>query len=193
MPLDPISVTGIMRLALLGAGLIGTGSNQLAVGLSNALCTYGKTAMSVGTIDVGTLGTGKGTGVGVVLPQPILMASLSTSLPGGGIAGLSMPQLALGISIGYSTALSTAIINTFHPSVGIGAGKLQIAPNTIAAIGIFTQAFISAGMSGNMIIPLATAIVKGLDAVLPAAIGVVAITGSPSTSPSSGVGSGKLL
>lgn len=193
MPLDRISVSGIMRVSLFGVGLVGSGSNQLVAGLTDALCTYGTTAMSVKTIDSGTLGVGKGMGIGVILPQPILMVSLLASLPSEGIAGLSMPQVALGTSIGYSIALSTAIVSTFHPSVGTGSGKVQIFQNTVAAIGIFTKSFISAGMSGSMVVPLATAIAKGLDAVLPSAIGVVAITGSPSVAPSGGVGFGNLI
>lgn len=192
MPLDPITVGGIMRVSLLSAGLVGSGSSQLAAALAGALCTYGTTTMSVGTIDVGTAGAGKGTGIGVIVPQPFLSASLAISLPSNGIAGLSMPQLALGISTGYSVALSGAIVNTFHPSVGVGTGKLQIAPNTIASIGVFIQAFFAAGLTGSMAVPLATAVAKGLDAVLPAATGIVAIVGSPSVVSSSGVGSGKL-
>lgn len=193
MPLDPISVGGIMRTSLLAAGLVGTGSGRLSSGLSDALCTYGKSSMNVTTLDVGTAGVGKGTGFGVVLAQPILAASLTTGLPSGGISGIALPQLVLGISVGYSTALSTAIVNTTHPSVGSGVGKLQIQPNTIAAIGIFIQAFLSAGMTGSAVTILATAIAKSLDAVLPLAIGVVAIAGPPSVSPSTGFGTGKLL
>jgi hypothetical protein len=192
MPLDPITVGGIMRTSLLGAGLVGIGSSQLAAALTGALCTYGTTTMSVGTVDVGTAGAGKGTGIGVIVPQPVLAASLATFLPSNGIAGLSMPQLVLGVSTGYSMALSGAIINTFHPSVGVGTGKLQISPNTIASIGVFIQAFLAAGLSGSMAIPLATAVAEGLDAVLPVAMGVVAIVGSPSVISSSGAGSGKL-
>lgn len=193
MPLDPITVGGIMRGSLLAAGLVGTGSNQLSLGLTSALCTYGKTAMNVMSVDVGTLGVGKGLGVGVMLPQPVLAASLAGNLPAGGIAGLSMPQLVLGISVGYSAALATAIINTISPSVGVGAGKLQIMPNTAAAIGIFIQMFLAAGMTGPMVTPLATSVARALDLVLPTAIGVVAIAGPPNIVPSAGMGTGKLL
>jgi hypothetical protein len=193
MPLDPISVGALVRTGLLSAGAIGTGSGRLTLGLTNALCTYGKTAMNVGTIDIGTAGAGKGIGIGVLIPQSILFTALSGFLPGHGISGLSMPQIALGVSIGYSTALSTAIINTLHPSVGVGTGKLQITPNTTAAVGIFTAAFLSAGMTGTAAPRLATAIAKALDSVLPTAIGIIAIAGPPSIIPSSGIGSGKLL
>ena len=193
MPLDPISVFAIMQSSLLGAGLLGVANSQLALGLTNALSVYGQTTMVVTTIDVGTAGVGKGTGAGVVLPIPTLLSSFSVSLPSAGIAGLSMPQLALGISTGYSTALASAIINTVHPSVGVGSGKLQIVPNTLVAIQTFITAFLSAGLTGIMAVPLATAVATGLDAVLPSAVGVVAITGPPSSVSAAGAGSGKLV
>jgi len=193
MPLDPISVGGIIRVSLLSAGIVGTGSSQLCLGLTNALCTYSKSAMVVTTIDVGTLGVGKGIGAGVILPQPVLAAALAANLPANMVAGLSVPQLVLGISTGYSMALMTAIINTMHPSVGVGSGKLQIYPNTAAAIGIFTSAFLAAGMTGPSVVPLATAVARSLDAVLPTAIGVVVIAGPPNIVPGAGVGSGKLV
>jgi len=193
MPLDPISVGGIVRTALLSAGLVGKSSGQLSLGLSNALCMYGKTGMAVSTIDVGTLGVGKGIGVGVLLAQPVLAATLASSLSAGGIIGLSAVQLVSGISTGYSMALAAALINTAHPSVGVGTGKLQIMPNTVVAISIFNTAFKAAGLVGPSSIPLATAIAKGLDMALPSAIGFVAIAGSPNIIPSAGIGSGKLL
>lgn len=193
MPLDPITVGGIMRVSLAGVGMIGSGSSMLSLGLTNALCTYGKTSMNVSTIDVGTLGAGKGVGIGVFVPQPVLLSALLATLPAFGIFGISMPQLALGISTGYSLALSSAIVNTFHPSVGVGTGKLQIMPNTVAAISVFTQMFLAAGMTGPSVVPLATAVAKALDATLPLALGAVVIGGSPSIVPSAGSGFGKLL
>lgn len=193
MPLNPVTVGPVVRSGLAAAGLLGTGSSQLALGLTNALCTYGTTAMNVMTIDVGTVGAGKGTGLGVMVPQPLLLASLTANLPAKGIAGLSMPQMALGISIAYSTALAMAIINTMHPSVGVGSGKLQIMPNTLPAIGIFSSAFLAAGMTGQSVPQLAAAVATALDNVLPSAIGIVAIAGPPSISPSSGMGKGTLI
>lgn len=182
-----------MRVSLFGAGLIGPSSQQLVVGLTNALCTYGHTAMNVTTIDVGTAGTGKGVGFGVIVPQPLLVASLSYNLPANSIGGISAIQLILGIATGYSLALSLAGINTTHPSVGVGSGKLQIKPNTAAAIGIYQSAFLSAGLAGLMAKPLALAVATSLDAVLPLAIGFVAIAGPPNIVPSTGFGTGKLL
>ena len=193
MPLDPITVGAIMRGSLAGAGVIGSGSSLLAAGLATALCTYGKAGMTVTTIDVGTLGVGKGTGFGVIVPVPVLLASLMVSLPAGGIAGVSSVQLAAGISTGYSASLASAIINTIHPSVGLGSGKLQILPNAAAAIGIFISCFLAAGMKGPSAIPLATAVAKGLNAVLPTAMGIVVIAGPPNIVPSSGIGSGQLI
>lgn len=193
MPLDPISVGVIMRGALLSAGLVGVSSNQLALGLTNALCVYGKTAMNVTTVDVGTVGVGKGTGFGVFLVQPAFATTLAGFLPANGIAGLSMPQIVAGVSVGYTAALATAVINTIHPSVGAGSGKLQILPNTVVAVGIFMEAFLSSGMTGLMLAPLSVALANSLDIALASAVGVVTITGPSASAPSSGLGTGKLI
>lgn len=183
----------MIRSSLAAANIRGTGSTQLALALTLALCKYGTSAMNVMTIDAGTVGVGKGTGFGVWIPQPLLMTSLTSNLPARGIAGVSMPQLALGIASGYSSALSMAMISTVHPSVGVGTGKLQILPNTVAAIGLFTDAFLASGLLGSAAPQLAAAVATALDNVLPSAIGMVAITGSPSSSASSGVGKGSLI
>jgi hypothetical protein len=193
MPLNQIAITPILYGALTGAGIIGSLASPLSIGLANALCIYGTSSMNVTTIDVGVLGSGKGFGVGVILPVPILTSSLSTSMPAAGFLGASAPQLINGISIGYSETLATAIINTVHPNVGVGTGKLQVFPNTAVAINIFVTAFAAAGLSGSMAVSLATAVASGLDSSLISAQGVVAITGSPSVIPSTGVGLGKLL
>ena len=192
MPLNQISITPILYGALTGAGIAGSLASPLSTGLANALCIYGTSSMNVTTIDIGVLGAGKGFGLGVVLPVPVLTSSLSSSIPAGGFSGASAPQLITGIAIGYSEALATAVINTIHPTVGVGTGKLLILPNTAVVINIFITAFASVGLSGSMSISLATAIASGLDSSLVLAQGIVAITGSPSVIPSTGVGLGRL-
>ena len=193
MPLNQIETTPIIYGALVSSGVSGASASSLSIGLSNALCIYGTGSMNVTTIDAGLLGVGAGFGTGVVLPIPILVASLFSFMPANGFSGVSSPQIILGVSIGFSAVLATAIISTIHPTVGIGAGKLLILPNTSVSVGIFITAFAAAGMAGPMSVSLATAIASGLDAALPSAQGVVAIVGSPSIAPSGGVGFGKLL
>ena len=193
MPLNPIVTTPIMYSALNGAGIFGALSISLAEALSSAICTYGTTSMNVSTIDIGVLGVGKGFGAGVFLPIPVLEMSLQSFLPAYGILGVSTPQLITGIAMGYNQILATAVINTIHTTVGMGAGKLTIFPNTLIAIQTYITAFAAAGLVGSMAISLATAIASGLDPALSSASGVVAIVGSPSIFPSAGVGFGKLL
>ena len=193
MPLDPFTVGTIMKGFMTANLLIGTSSSQLAAGVAGGLSMYGKSGMNVATIDVGTLGVGKGFGAGVFISPPTFAPSFTAAFAAAGIRGISAPQLISALSMGFSQALALATINTIHPGVGLGTGQLVITPNPPVAIATFIQAFASAGMTGPMAANAATAIANGLDRALPLARGIVAIAGPPNIVPGAGVGSGKLL
>lgn len=190
MPIDPGTTLPIFEGALASHALIGPGSIQLATGCANGLFMYmtagGCTTIS---IDVGTLGAGKGTGVGIVLPYPALSSVMSATFLAHLIAGPFSPVTADAISMGISMSLALALVNTINAGVGIGAGKVQCIP-TGAGGGIFAAAMLSAGMTGKMVPPLADAIGMALDAVIPTAQGVVVIAGPPNIIPGAGVGVG---
>lgn len=193
MPLDPITVGATMRGYLAAHTFVGMSSGQLSAAVSGAISAYGKTGMAVGTVDVGSAGTGKGIGIGVFIAPPILTQSLTASFISNGITGVSSPLLISALSLGYSQVLSLAAINTIHPSVGSGTGTIVISANTPVAIQTYITAFTSAGLVGAGAPNVATAIAIGLDQALPTARGQVAIAGPSGSSPSSGFGTGKLL
>lgn len=193
MPLDPVTTTLTFRGFLTANLLNGISSSQLATGVANGLSIYGKTGMNVTTIDVGTLGTGKGAGVGVLIVPLILAQSLAATFKPAGINGISAGQLISALTMGFTKALSTAVISTLHPSVGTGTGQLLIGKNPVVAAKTFVGAFETAGMTGSMAVNAATAIAIGLDNALPFARGTVVIAGPPNIVPGAGVGTGKLL
>jgi hypothetical protein len=146
----------------------------------------------VSSIDVGTIGAGKGTGFSVMIP-PTITASMIGSFSAYGMIGTMGVPLATGVAQGFTTCFMMAVINTVSVGVGVGAGKIMLVPNPAASLSIFLAALAGVGMSGVSMPRLAAAISTGLDQVLPSAIGIVAIAGPPSPYPSSGVGLGKLL
>lgn len=191
MPLD--SATAILKGTLSGAGILGTSSSQLAAGVGIGLATYGKSGMVVMTIDVGQAGAGTGIGVGIFLAPPLLISTLTPAFAAAGILGPSAPQIITGLSLGISSALAVAMISSINPTVGNGSGKVQIIPNTAAAVGVFNSTFKAAGLLGTMSPALATAVANGLNAALPLAQGFVVITGGGGTAAASGTGTARLL
>jgi hypothetical protein len=192
MPLDPGSITAVMTSSLIGASIAGIGSAQLATGIANGLSLYASSGLTVISIDTGVLGAGTGVGVGIILPTPVLIGAFTGTFPAGGIAGIMAPALISALSIGFTQAFATAIINTVNPTVGVGAGIVTPVPKSVVSVPAFIAGFASAGMIGISAIPLATAIAQGLDIGLVSGKGVIAIAGSPSIYPSAGSGLGKL-
>jgi hypothetical protein len=173
--------------------ILGVSAIQLATGLANGLAQYAGSGMTVITVDAGTLGAGVGTGVGVILPPPVLLGTLIASFAGAGILGPFQIPTCNAISLGMSMALAQAIIQTVHAGVGVGSGVVKVIPNSGASIPTFIGAFAAAGMVGVAAVTMATAVASGLDAALPSATGVVVIAGPPNIVPGGGAGTGKLL
>lgn len=192
MPMDPATLTPIMTGALLANGLLGPSSPQLAAGLASGLSIYAQTAILVQTTDVGTLGAGKGTGIGVIVP-PAITASMLGSFSAAGMLGPMTPPLATAVATAFTLAFAQAGVNTVSAGVGVGAGKVTLIPSPGASVGIFMAGFTSAGMVGVNVAQLAAAVANGLDMTLPSCTGVVVIVGPPSILPGAGLGIGKLI
>ena len=189
MAINPGVTTPIFLGSLVANGQIGPSISQFASGLALGLFQYTQSGLTVISIDAGVLGVGTGICPTIILPEPVLLVSLMTSLAGHGIIGPTMPLQANAIALGVSVSLALAQVQTINPLVGIGAGKLQLIPNGTGG-SIFAAAFKASGMVGSMVTNLGLAVGLGLDAVIATAIGVVAIVGSPSIVPSGGVGTG---
>jgi hypothetical protein len=192
MPIDPGTTTPIFLGALTANAQVGPNVGQLAGGLALGLFNYMQTGVSVQSIDAGTLGVGTGIGPSITLTEPLLLAALTGSFAGHGIIGPMAPLQANAIALGISASLALAVVQTINPTVGVGAGKLQLIPTGAGSV-VFPAAFVSAGMAGPMSANMAIAVANALDAVIASAIGVIAIVGPPSIVPGAGLGTGKIV
>jgi len=191
MPVDPGTTTPIFNGMLVANGLIGPGTTKLAAGLAAGLFQYVSTAITVSSIDVGTLGVGVGNGIGVILLPSVILGALSPMMAGNGVLGAMAPSMANAIANGLSACLALAAMSTNNPGVGIGAGKLQLFPTGAGGV-TFVAAFKEAGLGGVMVSALGQAVGTALDAVIVSALGVIAIVGPASPLPGAGVGVGKI-
>jgi len=101
--------------------------------------------------------------------------------------------LIFAISNSISQSLLTSTINTNNPTVGSGSGIIfNIQVNNISSVSSMVSEFISNRIKGPFSNQLATAIALGIDDSLPLSKGSIIISGSGSTSPSTGIGIGKI-
>ena len=191
MPVDPGTTLPIFQGMLSSNSIVGQLSGQMSAGLSAGLSQYVSSAITVISIDVGTLGAGTGIGAGIIIPSSTILGTLTAMMVGNGITGTFAAPLSNAASNGISVSFAGAILNTVNPSVGVGAGKIQIIPLGLGG-GIFAGAFAAAGMTGMMAPALGNAVGLALDSVISSAVGIIAIVGPPSIIPSSGSGLGKI-
>ena len=173
-------------------GLLGTSVPQLALGISNGLILYAAQGITAITVDVGTLGTGVGTGIGVIVPPLLISKHMLDTFAAALILGPFSPPLINAISLGLSQSLLTANINTQNTGVGLGVGTLFLIPSSGAPF--FIDGFTKAGIAGPSAQSMATAVATALDIALaiPTPKGVVAIAGPPNILPGAGAGQGKI-
>jgi hypothetical protein len=190
MPLDPGTITGLMNANMASNGLLGPSVPQLAAGVANGLSQYAASGLTAISVDTGTVGSGVGFGVGIIIPPAVFQGTLQAAFAGALIVGPTAPLLVNAIAMGFSQALATAIINTTNVGVGAGAGVVTIAPSSGAPF--FVAAFTASGMVGPGAVNMATAVGIGFDMAIPAAKGVIAIAGPAGPAPSAGAGTGKI-
>ncbi len=192
MALSPTVLTPIFFTSLIGSGLIGPGTLQLAEGLASGLSNYCTSGVKVQSIDTGTLGVGSGVGVGVIMPLPTILVAMQGTFIAHGLIGPFAPLKAQGISQAIVQSLLLAQISTTSPSVGVGAGVATFIPNPAFSLSSFKDGLEGAGMKGSKVPDLAAAVSEAIDIAFPMSIGIIAIAGSPSIVPSAGSGSGSL-
>lgn len=191
MPLDPATTTGIMSANMVSSGLLGPSVPQLAGAVAAGLAQYAGSGLTAVSVDTGTVGSGTGFGVGMIIAPSVFQATLQAAFTGSLIIGPTAPLFVTALSLGFSQALATAIINTSNVGVGVGTGVVTIVPSSGAPF--FTAAFTAAGMVGSGAVSMATAIGIGFDLAIPAAKGVIAIAGPAGPAPSAGAGTGKIF
>lgn len=191
MPMNPTTLAPIMSGVLSSNGIVGPSSLQMATGLATGLSEYATTGIIVTSVDVGTLGTGIGSGVGVVL-DPAIEGVMASMFASNGLVGVFAPALATAIATGFTEAFLQAIVSTDNMGVGVGTGECVMVPNPAVSLQSFLSGFASVGFTGVSIPQLVSAIASGLDQILPTSTATIVIAGSPSIYPGAGSGIGKL-
>lgn len=190
MPLTPVGLTGTLVPAMAGTGQIGAGMPKLALGIATGTVLFAGSATVV-TIDTGTLGIGAGV-TPLIVPPPLLLASLLLGMQSQQILGPMAPLLAAGIAAGLSAGFAQAILVTTHAGVGAGAGVARIV-GAGSAVPLMIQGFESVDLKGQGTVKKATAIGMALDHVFKDFAIPVAIMGAPTPVGGTGVGVGKIV
>lgn len=193
MPLNPPALaTGFLVPNLISTGNIGTGVSKLALGVSIGVCQYLTVQSKVTTVDAGTLGAGTSI-IPLIVPFPLLNGALLSSFASAGLFGVMAPPFLAGLATGLTTGwLALALLQTNHPTVGVGAGVARIVGPT--AVPAMISGFAAMEMVGNGPAKTATAIGRALDTTFASFVQLgIPIVGSPSIVGSSGVGFGTVI
>jgi hypothetical protein len=193
MPLNPPTLAaGFVAPQLVAMGNVGTGVSNLALGVSIGVCQFLTIASKVMTVDVGTAGVGTSI-IPMIVPTPLLQTSLVISFTSSGLIGTMAPLFLQGLATGICTGLTAlALLQTNHPTVGVGTGIARIVAPT--AVPVMIQGFAAAGMSSSGPVRIATALGAALDMTFAAYVQPgIPIVGSPSIVPSAGIGLGVVL
>jgi hypothetical protein len=188
----PALASGFIAPNLAATGNLGSGVPMFALGIAIGVCQFLTVQAKVMTIDVGTLGVGTGL-IPLIVPSPLLSSSLTAGLASAGLMGVMAPKAILGLTTGLTTGWTAlALLQTNHPTVGVGTGVARIVgPTAVPAI---ISGFSAAGMSGDGPARMARAIGTGLDMTFASFIQPgVPIVGGASPMGSSGVGLGVVL
>lgn len=190
MPITVVNATASIAGSLGSVSMTGSQVANYARGIATGLTTW-VAATQVVTSDVGTAGVGKNIPSPVVVTAPVLYANLVTGFASQAMSGTSVPSLCLGLSNGLVLALAQGLINTVHPTVGVGTGVAKfVAPS---AIPFMSLGLASAGMSGTAVVSMASALGMALDLTFASLVLPIAIVGPTSPYAGVGVGTGKIL
>jgi hypothetical protein len=189
MPLAAPTLTVTLTTSLLGSGMIGSATPKFASGVAQGVTLWVK-KLSVQTVDAGVAGVGTGLFPFLIPPQ-LLMANLLAAYVANGQIGPMAPLEAVGLANGLAMGLLTGLIKTTHPTVGAGAGVARISgPPAYSSL---MQGFSSVGIKGQGATKKANAISTALMLTLQVITLPIPIVGPVGPSPSSGIGSGKIV
>jgi hypothetical protein len=189
----PVTVPGIMGAVLpnlISVAMFGTGTPKYAKGVALGV-SYWIPKVKVNTVDVGTAGAGKNVPLPFVVPNALLYSNILMGMTVNGLAGVLMPVFAVGLSNGLTMAFLQMLVNTNHPTVGVGAGVAKFSgPPAYSSI---LQGFKAAGMNGDKLPKKARALGMALDVTFASLVIPIAIVGPPSISPGGGSGFGNII
>jgi hypothetical protein len=190
MPVTTPGITNALLPNLISVGLLGTEVPKLARGIANGVAQW-VPQIRVNTTDAGSAGSGSNIPLPVTVANPILLANLTSGMSVQGLLGVFVPPYLLGLTNGLCAAFLQMAIKTTHVGVGSGAGvaKFTAPPARTSMI----NGFNSAGLKGDSAARKASAIAQGLDLTFASLLLPVAIVGSASPSPGTGVGTGSIV
>lgn len=192
MPVTPVGAATVITPNLIAVGMIGTGVPQFSLGLGYGLSLWAP-AMTVKTVDTGTLGVGAGV-VPLVVPPPLLLTNLLIAFTTVGLMGVMAPLKCQGLSVGMSLAFAQGLVVTTHPTVGTGTCICSFTPPMPPiAVPLFVQGFALAGVTGIAVTQIATAISLALVQTFTPYVLPSPIVGPPSPVASGGVGFGSVM
>lgn len=188
----PALASGFIVPNVMSTGNLGMGVPTFAKGVAIGVCQYLTVHSRVMTVDVGTLGAGTSI-IPLMVPSPLLISSVTAGFASSGILGTMAPKLIAGLATGLATGwLALALLQSIHPTVGVGTGVARIVGPT--AVPAMIAGFAAAGMVGDGPTRIARAIGTGLDMTFASFVQLgVPIVGAPAPTGSSGVGLGVVL
>ena len=189
MALTPPTLAGTLIPNLAATGHLGVSMPQFALGVANGVLQWFQ-VLVVATADTGQLGAGAGV-VPLIVPQPVLLAAMSSTFPASGITGIMAPLTILGLSNGLSLGFAQGQVLTTHPMIGVGTGVCTFkgppaVPSRLAG-------FASAGLVGTGMVQIATALGVALTTVFSSLVLPTPIAGAGSPASGAGTGTGKIL
>jgi len=189
MPLAPPALALTLGTNLVSTGHIGVAMPKLAQAVALGVVLWSAKA-TVSVSGAGAAGTGVAT-LPLLVPQPLLLASIQTSFLSVGITGVISPLTALGLANGLAAGLPLGIMLATVVGVGSGAGVARIV--SPPAYPNFQQAFATLGMAGPGSAKMAIALGMSFDKTFAAFLVPIPIVGPAGPAPGVGTGTGKIV
>lgn len=193
MAIVSVAMTTLLNGYMGANSIFGVSSVLLSSAISNGFSQYAVTGVIANTIDVGSVGAGAGIGIGVTIPLVPAMAAMTSEFEAAQIRGPMKQPLINSIVNTLVNTMFLANIVTVHAGVGVGTGKVTLAPNPLISIPLMITNFAAFTLIGTSSPTLATAIARGIDRSLSLGSGQVVISGPTLPPPSTGVGVGKIF
>jgi len=192
--LQPLLTTQIQG-QLAAVGVVGKDSIRLSLACSTAYVLFMTTIVKVLTVDSGVVGAGVGFGKIVGVLGPAYAAACAAQAAANGLVGTHGPLTcsAIGLACGnHTSAVGQSL--TFHAGVGVGFGTGTLVGSIPTALfGLLLSQGAAQGLIGTSVVNLFNAIANGIAPLVPTAIVLTPIAGSPIPIPSAGAGFGSVL
>jgi len=189
MPLVPPALALTLGSNLVSTGHIGFGMPKLAQAIALGTTIWAQKA-TVNVQGAGVTGTGIAT-IPMLVPQPLLLASIEAGFLSAGIIGVFHPLTVLGLANGFATGLPAGILFATVVGVGTGAGIARV--TSPPATSSFQEGFAAMDMATQGGQKMALALGIAFDQIFAAYLIPIPIVGPAGPAPGVGVGTGKII